>query len=226
MTELAKALGELGVWVRLHYVYPYPHVDDVIPLMARRQAAAVSRRAVPAREPAHPEAHEAPGQRREHAGAHQGVARDLPRDHDPLDVHRRLSGRDRSRVRAAARLPRGGAARPRRLLRVFAGRRRGGQRAARSRSRGRARGAPRALHGRRRRGSAPRASRARSARRCSVLVDDVDGDDADRALDRRRAGDRRRRAHRERVARCASATSRRCASPAPTRTTSRRIVAA
>lgn len=34
MTELAMALGELGVWVRLHYVYPYPHVDEVIPLMA------------------------------------------------------------------------------------------------------------------------------------------------------------------------------------------------
>jgi ribosomal protein S12 methylthiotransferase len=34
MTELAVALGELGVWVRLHYVYPYPHVDEVIPLMA------------------------------------------------------------------------------------------------------------------------------------------------------------------------------------------------
>ena len=34
MTELAIALGELGVWVRLHYVYPYPHVDEVIPLMA------------------------------------------------------------------------------------------------------------------------------------------------------------------------------------------------
>ena len=32
--ELASALGELGVWVRLHYVYPYPHVDEVIPLMA------------------------------------------------------------------------------------------------------------------------------------------------------------------------------------------------
>jgi ribosomal protein S12 methylthiotransferase len=28
------ALGELGVWVRLHYVYPYPHVDEVVPLMA------------------------------------------------------------------------------------------------------------------------------------------------------------------------------------------------
>ncbi len=34
MTELAQALGELGAWVRLHYVYPYPHVDEVIPLMA------------------------------------------------------------------------------------------------------------------------------------------------------------------------------------------------
>ena len=39
MTELATAMGELGqsgekIWVRLHYVYPYPHVDEVIPLMA------------------------------------------------------------------------------------------------------------------------------------------------------------------------------------------------
>ncbi len=34
MGDLAGALGELGVWVRLHYVYPYPHVDEVIPLMA------------------------------------------------------------------------------------------------------------------------------------------------------------------------------------------------
>jgi ribosomal protein S12 methylthiotransferase len=34
MTELAAALSELDVWVRLHYVYPYPHVDEIIPLMA------------------------------------------------------------------------------------------------------------------------------------------------------------------------------------------------
>ncbi len=34
MTELARELGQLGVWVRLHYVYPYPSVDEVIPLMA------------------------------------------------------------------------------------------------------------------------------------------------------------------------------------------------
>lgn len=33
MTELVRELGRLGIWVRLHYVYPYPHVDEVIPLM-------------------------------------------------------------------------------------------------------------------------------------------------------------------------------------------------
>jgi len=32
--DLCKALSELGIWVRLHYVYPYPHVDDIIPLMS------------------------------------------------------------------------------------------------------------------------------------------------------------------------------------------------
>ena len=34
MTDLVRELGQLGAWVRLHYVYPYPHVDSVIPLMA------------------------------------------------------------------------------------------------------------------------------------------------------------------------------------------------
>ncbi|SMC19245.1 SSU ribosomal protein S12P methylthiotransferase [Andreprevotia lacus DSM 23236] len=34
MTELCEELGKLGIWARLHYVYPYPHVDEVIPLMA------------------------------------------------------------------------------------------------------------------------------------------------------------------------------------------------
>ena len=32
--DLTRALGDLGAWIRLHYVYPYPHVDDIIPLMA------------------------------------------------------------------------------------------------------------------------------------------------------------------------------------------------
>ncbi len=34
VTELCEALGELGAWIRLHYVYPYPHVDELLPLMA------------------------------------------------------------------------------------------------------------------------------------------------------------------------------------------------
>jgi ribosomal protein S12 methylthiotransferase len=38
--DLAEALGELGVWIRLHYVYPYPHVDRVLPLMAEGRVLA------------------------------------------------------------------------------------------------------------------------------------------------------------------------------------------
>lgn len=37
LTELADAMGSLGAWVRLHYVYPYPHVDEIIPLMAENR---------------------------------------------------------------------------------------------------------------------------------------------------------------------------------------------
>ena len=39
ITDLARDLGGLGVWVRLHYVYPYPHVRDLIPLMAAQSDA-------------------------------------------------------------------------------------------------------------------------------------------------------------------------------------------
>src|SRR5690606_18222129 len=41
MKALCEGLSELGVWTRLHYVYPYPHVDDIIPLMAQRNADGV-----------------------------------------------------------------------------------------------------------------------------------------------------------------------------------------
>jgi ribosomal protein S12 methylthiotransferase len=37
LAGLCGALGELGAWVRLHYVYPYPHVDEIVPLMAERR---------------------------------------------------------------------------------------------------------------------------------------------------------------------------------------------
>jgi ribosomal protein S12 methylthiotransferase len=35
LTQMCEAMSELGVWIRLHYVYPYPHVDELIPLMAQ-----------------------------------------------------------------------------------------------------------------------------------------------------------------------------------------------
>jgi ribosomal protein S12 methylthiotransferase len=49
--DLARELGELGAWVRLQYVYPYPHVDEVIGADDRGQGAALSRHPVPACEP-------------------------------------------------------------------------------------------------------------------------------------------------------------------------------
>ncbi len=63
----------------------------------------LSRRAVPAREPAHPEADEAARQRRGHAAAHRSLARRAAGPRDPQHVHRRLPRRDRARVRRAAR---------------------------------------------------------------------------------------------------------------------------
>ncbi|MDQ3617966.1 MAG: 30S ribosomal protein S12 methylthiotransferase RimO [Pseudomonadota bacterium] len=43
MKALCEGLGELGIWTRLHYVYPYPHVDDIIPLMAETGASGMPR---------------------------------------------------------------------------------------------------------------------------------------------------------------------------------------
>ena len=72
--DLAAALGELGVWVRLHYVYPYPHVDEVIPLMAERQGSALSRHSLPACLARRAEAHEASGRAGKDTGAHRALA--------------------------------------------------------------------------------------------------------------------------------------------------------
>ena len=55
--DLVRALGTLGVWARLHYVYPYPHVDAIIPLMSEQRRAAVSRYPVPARKSRGAQAH-------------------------------------------------------------------------------------------------------------------------------------------------------------------------
>jgi len=78
--ELAQALGTLGIWVRMHYVYPYPHVDDVIPLMAEGKILPYLD-SLSARQPAHSKSHETPGLQRECARAHPSLACNLPANH-------------------------------------------------------------------------------------------------------------------------------------------------
>ena len=92
--------------------------------MATGRDPAVPRRAVPAFAPRRAAPDEAAGERREEPRAAGALARDLPAARRPQHLHRRLSGRDRGRVRAPARLHARGADRSRRLLRLFAGRRR------------------------------------------------------------------------------------------------------
>ncbi len=130
--DLARALGELGVWVRLHYVYPYPHVDEVIPLMAegkilpyldipfQHASPAVLKRM---RRPA--------AQEETLARIRQWRAQCPSLDH-PLDLHRRLPRRNGGGFRLPARLARRGRTRSGRLLPLRAGRRRRGQRACRT----------------------------------------------------------------------------------------------
>ena len=130
--DLARALGEFGVWVRLHYVYPYPHVDEVHSADGGAKNSSLSRHAVPARLARRAQAHEAAGGAGEDAGAHRALARDLPRLDVALDLHRRLSRRDRAGFRTAPAVAGRSRARPRRLLQIRAGARRRRQRSGRA----------------------------------------------------------------------------------------------
>ena len=136
-----------------------------IPLMARRaEVAAVPRRAVPAREPAHPEAHEAPGDAGENARAHRRPgARPVPTSPCAATFIAGFPGETEARVRGAARVPRGSASST-----AWAASRYSpvdGAAALALPDRGPGRNVreerPSALHGRRRQRSAASASRAR-----------------------------------------------------------------
>lgn len=105
MVSLCEQLSKLGIWTRLHYVYPYPHVDDVIPLMAEGKNPAVSGHSVAARQPAHSQTDEASGFCRSPTRAHQTVARNLPGTDPTLNLYCRLPWRDRRRFPDATRLP-------------------------------------------------------------------------------------------------------------------------
>ena len=139
--DLARELGELGAWVRLHYVYPYPHVDEVIPLMA--DGKVLPYLDIPFQ-------HAAPDvlRRMKRPAAQEKTLDRIRRWREicpALTIRSTFivgfPGRDRCGFRAAARLARRGAARPRRLLQVRAGGGRGRQR-SRRRGAGRREGEP------------------------------------------------------------------------------------
>ncbi len=134
--DLARALGDLGAWVRLHYVYPYPHVDEVIPLMARGQGPALSRHPVPAREPAR-----CSSAMRRPAAQERTLERIARWREICPDLTIRSTfivgfpGETEEDFQLPARLARRGQARSRRLLPLRAGRRRHRQRSRPPRSR-------------------------------------------------------------------------------------------
>ena len=147
MTQLARALADLGAWVRLHYVYPYPHVDEVIPLMAEGKLLPYLDVPFQHASPRILKLMKRPASVENNLARIRAWRAICPEHHDPQHFHRRLSRRNRGRVRRAARVSRRSAARSRGLLRLLAGRRRQSERASRPRARGREGGAAPSLHG-------------------------------------------------------------------------------
>ena len=96
----------LGAWVRLHYVYPYPHVDDVIPLMAEGKVLPYLDIPFQHGSPRVLKRMKRPAHAENTLERIRALARDLPRPHAAQHLHRRLPRRDRGRFRAAARLAR------------------------------------------------------------------------------------------------------------------------
>ena len=118
ITDLAREMGKLGAWVRLHYVYPYPHVRDLIPLMA--EGLVLPYLDIPFQH-AHPDVLRRMARPAAAARTLDEIAAwraDLPRPHPALHLHRRLPRRDRGRIPDPARLAGRGATGPGRLLPV------------------------------------------------------------------------------------------------------------
>ena len=128
MTDLPRELGKLGAWVRLHYVYPYPHVDNVIPLMAEGLVLPYLDIPFQHASPKVLRAMRRPANDAKVLERIRSVARAGAGPRHPLELRRRLSRRDRGGRRLSARLARGSAARPRRRVQVRAGRGRRRQR--------------------------------------------------------------------------------------------------
>ena len=96
---LVDALGSLGAWVRLHYVYPYPHVDQVMTLMAEGRVLPYLDIPFQHASPGVLKAMRRPAHQEKTFEPHSRVARCLPGARHPLDLHRRLPRRDREGLR-------------------------------------------------------------------------------------------------------------------------------
>ena len=172
MTELCRALGELGVWVRLHYVYPYPHVDEVIPLMA--EGKILPYLDVPFQ-------HASPRilkLMKRPASAEKVLERMRRWRAICPDITVRSTfivgfpGETEAEFAELLAFLEEAAARPRRLLRLFAGRRRRGQRAAGCGAGGSQGSAARAVHGGPGRRSAREKLKRKIGKTLKVLVDE------------------------------------------------------
>lgn len=100
--DLAHALGTLGIWIRFHYVYPYPHVDEVIPLMAERLVLPYLDIIISTREPDGVEAHAPAGPCGERSRAHLRMAEAVSRADPAQHIHRGLPRIDRRGIPGVA----------------------------------------------------------------------------------------------------------------------------
>ena len=102
--SLAEALGSLGVWVRLHYVYPYPHVDQVLPLMSEGRVLPYLDIPFQHASPKVLKAMRRPAHQEKTLERIATLARNLPGACHPLDLYRGLPRRDRGRLHAPSGL--------------------------------------------------------------------------------------------------------------------------
>ncbi len=102
--DLAKELGEFGAWVRLQYVYPYPHVDEVIGLMTQGKVLPYLDIPFQHASPEILKAMKRPAAQEKTLARIKQVARAMPRSDAAFHLHRRLSRRNRFRLCLSARL--------------------------------------------------------------------------------------------------------------------------
>jgi ribosomal protein S12 methylthiotransferase len=98
LESLASALSELGIWVRLHYVYPYPHVDALIPMMAEGKLLPYIDMPLQHGAQSVLQRMKRPAGHRKNPGSHRALARPVPRSDHPLHLHCGLPRRDRGGV--------------------------------------------------------------------------------------------------------------------------------